>query len=135
MSGVKLSIARGGPAPARGASAVALADVTITFHLADRAAYTAVSKASLTVADGEFVSIVGPTGCGKSTLLNVTAGLLAPSAGTASIFGAPLSGLNRASGYLFQQEALFPCIFIVGVASWFVHRPILLQPALISWMA
>ena len=50
--------------------------------------YTAVERASLSVADGEFVSIVGPTGCGKSTLLNVAAGLLAPAAGSVSILGA-----------------------------------------------
>jgi NitT/TauT family transport system ATP-binding protein len=60
------------------------------------------------VADGEFVSIVGPTGCGKSTLLNVAAGLIAPSSGRIDIFGAPLAGLNRQAGYLFQAEALFP---------------------------
>jgi NitT/TauT family transport system ATP-binding protein len=89
-------------------SAVALTDVTITFRLAGDTTYTAVERASLSVADGEFVAIVGPTGCGKSTLLNVTAGLLAPSSGTTEIFDAPLRGLNRASGYLFQQEALFP---------------------------
>ena len=91
----------------RGA-AVALHDVTISFHLANRAVYTAVEGASLSVADGEFVAIVGPTGCGKSTLLNVAAGLLAPSAGRVEISGAPLTGLNRTAGYLFQAEALFP---------------------------
>lgn len=90
------------------APAVVLSDVTIAFHLVGGSTYTAVEQASLTVADGEFVSIVGPTGCGKSTLLNVAAGLLAPSAGTAEIFGKPLAGLNRQSGYLFQAEALFP---------------------------
>jgi NitT/TauT family transport system ATP-binding protein len=37
--------------------------------------------ASLSVAHGEFVAIVGPTGCGKSTLLNVAAGLLKPRPG------------------------------------------------------
>jgi len=89
-------------------AAVALTDVTITFRLAGDTTYTAVERASLGVADGEFVSIVGPTGCGKSTLLNVAAGLLTPSSGTIEIFNAPLRGLNRASGYLFQQEALFP---------------------------
>jgi NitT/TauT family transport system ATP-binding protein len=94
-------------APTRG-PAVDLSDVTISFRLADQATYTAVQHASLSVADGEFVSIVGPTGCGKSTLLNVAAGLLTPSAGTAAIFGAPLGGLNRQAGYLFQAEALFP---------------------------
>jgi NitT/TauT family transport system ATP-binding protein len=90
------------------ASAVTLRDLTVAFHLADGATYTAVERASLSVADGEFVSIVGPTGCGKSTLLNVAAGLLAPAAGCVSILGAPLTALNRSAGYLFQADALFP---------------------------
>jgi len=89
-------------------SAVALREVTIAFRLADGATFTAVERASLAMADGEFVSIVGPTGCGKTTLLNVAAGLIRPSAGAMEVFGAPLNGLNRAAGYLFQAEALFP---------------------------
>jgi NitT/TauT family transport system ATP-binding protein len=88
--------------------AIALKDVDVAFRLADGGTYTAVQRASLDVADGEFVAIVGPTGCGKSTLLNVAAGLIAPSNGTAAIFGAGLTGLNRQAGYLFQAEALFP---------------------------
>ncbi|HVV61443.1 MAG TPA: ABC transporter ATP-binding protein [Pseudolabrys sp.] len=92
----------------RTASAVGLADVTVAFRLADGGVYRAVEHASLAVADGEFVSIVGPTGCGKSTLLNVTAGLLAPVQGTVGIYGTPLTMLNRQAGYLFQADALFP---------------------------
>jgi NitT/TauT family transport system ATP-binding protein len=88
--------------------AVALAQVTVAFRLAGGGAYPAVECASLTVADGEFVTIVGPTGCGKTTLLNVAAGLIAPSSGRIDIFGTPLTGLNRQAGYLFQAEALFP---------------------------
>src|SRR5438045_3956938 len=88
--------------------AVSLKDVDVAFRLADGGTYTAVQRASLDVADGEFVAIVGPTGCGKSTLLNVAAGLLAPSQGGATIFGSALAGLNRQAGYLFQAEALFP---------------------------
>ena len=95
-------------ARAGGRPAVSLAGVTISFRLADDGTYVAVENASLEVADGEFVAIVGPTGCGKSTLLNVAAGLLAPSAGTVSIDGTLLAGLNRTAGYLFQAEALFP---------------------------
>ena len=88
--------------------AVALDVVDIAFQLAGGGVYSAVKEVSLDVADGEFVAIVGPTGCGKSTLLNVAAGLLTPSAGSVSIFGAPLAGLNRSAGYLFQSDALFP---------------------------
>jgi NitT/TauT family transport system ATP-binding protein len=76
--------------------------------LIEGGAFTAVERADLSVADGEFVAIVGPTGCGKSTLLNAAAGLLAPSAGHVEIFGTKLSGLNRQAGYLFQTESLFP---------------------------
>ena len=95
-------------ATAKPPSAVALRDVSIAFRLSGGGVYTAVAGASLQVADGEFVSIVGPTGCGKSTLLNVAAGLLAPASGRVDIYGSSLSALNRQAGYLFQADALFP---------------------------
>ena len=88
--------------------ALALEDVRVTFLSPDGTRYTAIRDTTLRVEPGEFVSVVGPTGCGKSTLLNVAAGLLQPSAGAASVFGEPLSGLNRKAGYLFQSEALMP---------------------------
>jgi NitT/TauT family transport system ATP-binding protein len=97
-----------GRAAAATPPAVGLSGVDIAFRLADGGRYRAVADASIEVADGEFVAIVGPTGCGKSTLLNVVAGLLTPSQGQATIYGAPLAGLNRADGYLFQSDALFP---------------------------
>ena len=91
-----------------GSTAVALDDATVAYRLADARLYTAVEQARLSIADGEFVAIVGPTGCGKSTLLNVAAGLLRPVSGSVRIFEAPLTGLNRKAGYLFQADALFP---------------------------
>jgi NitT/TauT family transport system ATP-binding protein len=97
----------GNPGP-QAENAVALSGVTIGFRLADHSIYEAVAAASLSVADGEFVAIVGPTGCGKSTLLNVAAGLFAPTSGAVTIFGKPLDGLNRQAGYLFQADSLFP---------------------------
>jgi NitT/TauT family transport system ATP-binding protein len=93
---------------AHAAQAVALNEVVVAFRVARRQPFTAVERATLNVADGEFVAIVGPTGCGKSTLLNIAAGLLTPYAGSASVFGAPITGLNRQAGYLFQADALFP---------------------------
>src|SRR6186997_960887 len=88
--------------------AIALDDATVAFRVAGDRVYTAVQQASLSVADGEFVAIVGPTGCGKSTLLNIAAGLLKPASGTVRIFDQPLAGLNKDAGYLFQGDALFP---------------------------
>ncbi|WP_316176848.1 MULTISPECIES: ABC transporter ATP-binding protein [unclassified Bradyrhizobium] len=70
--------------------------------------YTAVRDVNLTVADGEFLAIAGPTGCGKSTILNAIAGLLKPSAGSIAIDGQPVRGVQGNIGYLFQQDALLP---------------------------
>ena len=90
--------------------ALDLAGVTCTFpaRAGSAGAYTAVSGVDLGVGEGEFVAVVGPTGCGKSTLLNVAAGLLKPTGGSVTIFGEPLAGINRRSGYLFQTDALMP---------------------------
>ncbi len=101
-------MAGGAASTVAGASAIALSEVVVAFRVARGGSYTAVERATLKVADGEFVAIVGPTGCGKSTLLNIAAGLMAPSAGGVDIFGAPLAALNRQAGYLFQADALFP---------------------------
>ena len=90
--------------------AVALDAVECTFPVtgATDESYTAIRDVTLSVADGEFLSIVGPTGCGKSTILNIVAGLLAPTAGDVRVFGKLLSGLNSAAGYLFQADAIMP---------------------------
>ncbi|HUJ01560.1 MAG TPA: ABC transporter ATP-binding protein [Usitatibacter sp.] len=91
------------------AAAVGFESITCTFAAREGGRpYTAVKDVTLSIAEGEFVSVVGPTGCGKSTLLNVAAGLLRPSSGTTRIFGEPLAGINRRAGYMFQAEALMP---------------------------
>ena len=82
---------------------VAIENVTMSFG-----SFVAVQDVNLTVADGEFVAIVGPTGCGKSTILNAIAGLLKPAKGSVSIDGGVVSGVQNNIGYLFQQDALFP---------------------------
>ena len=90
--------------------ALLLKDITCTFLSRDDPSqrYTAVANSTLSVAPGEFVSVVGPTGCGKSTLLNIAAGLLAPSSGVVESFGETVTGVNKRSGYMFQGEALLP---------------------------
>jgi NitT/TauT family transport system ATP-binding protein len=63
---------------------------------------------SLTVGQGEFVTIVGPSGCGKSTLLNLVAGLIPPSQGELLFHGSPITGVNRKIGYITQSDNLMP---------------------------
>lgn len=95
-------------AAATATPAARLQDVAITYRLADGGRYEAVAPTSLSIGEGEFVALVGPTGCGKSTLLNVVAGLVTPSQGSCTIHGERLAGINRQAGYLFQAEALMP---------------------------
>ena len=68
----------------------------------------AVSKVSLHVDPGEFVSIIGPSGCGKSTLLNAVAGFLKPTGGTITVDGEAVDGPSADRGMVFQQYSLFP---------------------------
>ncbi|HWI13152.1 MAG TPA: ABC transporter ATP-binding protein [Burkholderiales bacterium] len=108
-----------------GEAALELQDITVTFAARGGAGrtYTAVRDTTLTIAHGEFVSVVGPTGCGKSTLLNVAAGLLKPTSGDVLVHGVPLEGLNRRAGYLFQADALMPWLNALdNVAIGLVYR-------------
>jgi NitT/TauT family transport system ATP-binding protein len=68
----------------------------------------ALEATTLTVAGGEFVTLVGPSGCGKSTLLNIISGLAAATEGSVLLDGNRISGVNRRVGYITQQDNLFP---------------------------
>ena len=66
---------------------------------------------SLSMAKGEFITLLGPSGCGKTTLLRLVAGLLRPDAGTVRVDGRDLTRLpahKRNVGIVFQSYALFP---------------------------
>ncbi|UNB54459.1 ABC transporter ATP-binding protein [Mycolicibacterium sp. YH-1] len=66
---------------------------------------------SLTIAAGEFVSLLGPSGCGKSTTLRIIAGFEHPDAGEITISGRPVVGVppyQRDVNTVFQAYALFP---------------------------
>lgn len=72
---------------------------------------TTVNKVSLTVGDGEFLSILGPSGCGKTTLLRLIAGLEKADSGQISLNGQDITHLEphkRNVHTVFQRYALFP---------------------------
>jgi ABC-type nitrate/sulfonate/bicarbonate transport system ATPase subunit len=62
---------------------------------------------NLTIAGGEFTSVIGPSGCGKSTLLRLLAGLLVPDSGSLSVDGAPICGPGLDRAVVFQDYSLF----------------------------
>jgi NitT/TauT family transport system ATP-binding protein len=85
---------------------VELVDVTKQYATAD-GPLRALDRVSLTVAEGEFVSIVGPSGCGKSTLMLIAAGLVAPSTGSVRIGGREVRGPYGNVGVVFQDATLY----------------------------
>ncbi len=76
---------------------------------------TAVSDVTLSVHEGEILTLLGPSGCGKTTTLRLLAGLEEPSAGTVRLAGERVAGPgtyvtpeDRDVGLVFQDYALFP---------------------------
>lgn len=67
----------------------------------------AIQDFSLTVDEGEFISIVGPSGCGKSTFLSLISGLIKPSSGKIYLNGEEVTGTSNKIGYMFQKDDLF----------------------------
>lgn len=89
---------------------LSLEDITKSFG-----ATTAVQDVSLSVYEGELLTLLGPSGCGKTTTLRVLAGLEVPSAGRVTLDGTPVaspevfvSPEQRDVGLVFQDYALFP---------------------------
>jgi NitT/TauT family transport system ATP-binding protein len=89
-------------------AAISLRGATKRFHTLDGAGFTAIRDVDLEVADGEFVSVVGPTDCGKSTTLSLVSGLEPATAGTVSVHGTPVTAIPDGVGYMFQADAVLP---------------------------
>lgn len=88
------------PPPPAPRVALELVEVTKRYGKG-RTTVAALDTINLTVAEGEFVCLVGSSGCGKSTLLSIIAGLDAPSSGAVENYG-------RRVALMFQEPALFP---------------------------
>jgi NitT/TauT family transport system ATP-binding protein len=63
---------------------------------------------SLSVSQGEFVSVIGPSGCGKSTLLRIIDGLIQPEGGRVLVDGRVVSGPGSDRAVVFQYFGLYP---------------------------
>jgi len=86
----------------------------------------ALSDMSLTVGEGEFISLLGPSGCGKSTALRIIAGLGEPSSGTIDWPSSKIDarGLPEGDiGFVFQEPTLMPWQTVFGN----VYLPLRLQ--------
>ncbi len=68
----------------------------------------ALASIDLTVAVGEFVTVIGPSGCGKSTLFNIVAGVEKPTSGVVAIDGDASTVRAGKTGYMPQQPLLLP---------------------------
>ena len=96
-------------------SKVALVNVNLRYFT-EGGEIEALRGVTLSVAAGEFVSIVGQSGCGKSTLLSLIAGILAPTSGEVLIDGRPVTGPSPACGYMLQHDHLFEWRTVLGNA-------------------
>ena len=96
------------PAPVAGR---ARGTVALTGLVKRYGATLALDGVSLTVAPGEFFTLLGPSGCGKTTTLRSVAGFVTPDAGLVAIDGVTVTRVpphRRQVGMVFQHYALFP---------------------------
>src|SRR5512140_1202212 len=97
---------------------IIIRDLRKTYHVGEVDVY-ALRGVNLSVARGEFLSVVGPSGSGKSTLFHILGGLTPPTSGTVHIGGQDLLGMTDAQrtdlrkstvGFVFQKYNLLPTL-------------------------
>jgi NitT/TauT family transport system ATP-binding protein len=89
--------------------AVAISQLSMVFNAGQSNQVDALVDIDLSIAPGEFVSLIGPSGCGKSTLLRLIANLIEPTGGDVLVNGktAARARLDQDYGMAFQQAGLF----------------------------
>lgn len=86
----------------------------------------AVTDLSLTIGDGEFVALLGPTGAGKTTALRLIAGLERPDSGSIRIDGRDVTGdapADRDVAFVFQQYSLYPHLTVFENMAFALRAP------------
>ena len=82
-------------------------NISMRFDLPNGGHVQALKNVSLTLKEGEIMSVLGPSGCGKTTLLNIVAGFLAPTEGKVILGDHRVKGPAPERGMVFQKGALF----------------------------
>jgi multiple sugar transport system ATP-binding protein len=108
-----------------------MAEVNLTGLTKSYGATLALSDVTMTIPDGSFVVLLGPTGAGKTTTLRLIAGLDAPDAGDVSIDGRSVLGdmpAQRDVAMVFQQYSLYPHLTVRDNLAFPLRSPILNWP-------
>jgi spermidine/putrescine transport system ATP-binding protein len=94
----------------------------------------AVDNVSLTIAEGEFFSLLGPSGCGKTTTLRMIGGFELPTSGTVELRGVDITREppdRRPVNMVFQSYALFPHLDVAGNIAFGLKRKRVPQPEIV----
>lgn len=108
-----------------------MAEVTLTGVTKSFGTNVALEDVSMTVPDGSFVVLLGPTGAGKTTTLRMVSGLDKPDRGQVSIGGRDMAGLSPAQrdvAMVFQQYSLYPHLTVRQNLEFPLRSPILKTP-------
>ena len=103
-----------------------MADVVLHNATKTFGAITAVDHIDLTINDGEFIVLLGPTGAGKTTTLRLIAGLEALDTGRVMIDGRDVSGdapALRDVSFVFQQYSLYPHLSVYDNLAFPLRSP------------
>ncbi len=108
-----------------------MAEVTLNSVSKSYGPQTALSGVSMTIPDGAFVVLLGPTGAGKTTTLRLVSGLDTPTTGEIQIGGQTTKGLTPAQrnvAMVFQQYSLYPHLTVRENMEFPLKSPLLRTP-------
>ncbi|WP_121062177.1 ABC transporter ATP-binding protein [Chachezhania antarctica] len=108
-----------------------MAEITLSGITKDYGSARALDNVTMTVPDGSFVVLLGPTGAGKTTLLRMVSGLDQPTSGEILIGGAPVTARTPAErnvAMVFQQYSLYPHLTVRENLAFPLKSPLLRTP-------